>query len=550
MPTPQQVVGTDGIQPVYDENGLWKIWSMHQIYTGAQGENRFVPKKKDYVIMPETFETFIVDDLSSDLIPTLVKINPLGMLTDGGDVDAILRTRPGVLGDTFRLYYDDKIFPHRLDPDRRIYLPGVDTYKIFRGTLTTEDGQVVSKLYDNTGNFVSEAIPLELASIDSHNNVQVKFAGPCSCTEALNESEVVTLVAYSNTGHVVYSKMLTVEKTSTIRSSNISRKYITNISLKSPFLSESAQDQVDYPLNIVLNTMNFMGVVHYSNGETLELPVDGNKFKLYGLDFAISSIPDSIRTISLSYSLSSNEASVGGNENFQNGITRNYKFRVTDPNYGLAAKLQCFPVFVDENNGYQLRWFLTNMERNTWFEVTDKIHYNPNYGAFNPLLYGTKQTRQVYLNLKDVNPAFKNFNHVQFVEVTLFGAPNVNGAPWTTKSVVDAPNVFGTDRFAKRVSGNTFNLSKQTDDFDTWLTEMYANTYPLYDSRVEAGPLAPTHFAVTYNGQTTVLPISDWNADITVAGQVDNFKSVFIRFIRRVGVTDTHLSFASLAIKP
>jgi len=550
MPNPQHVVGTDGIAPVYDENGLWKWWSMHQIYTGAQGENRFVPKKKDYVVIPETFETFIVDDLSSDLIPTLVKINPLGMLTDGGEGDPILRTRPSILGETFRLYYDDKVFPHRLDPDRRIYLPGVDTYKIFRGTLTTEDGQVVSKLYDNTGNFISESIPLELAAIDSHSNVQVKFAGPCSCTEVLNEGEVMTLVAYSNTGHVVYSKLLTVERTSTIRSSNISRKYITHISLKSPFMSESAQDQVDYPLNIVLNTMNFMGVVHYSNGETLELPVDGNKFRLHGLDFAVAAIPNSVRTISLTYVLSSNEASVGGNENFQNGITRNYKFRVTDPNYGLSAKLQPFPVWQDELNGYTLRWFLTNMERSTWFEVTDKVRFNPQYGAFSPLLYGVKQTRQVYLNLKDVNPAFKNFNHVQFVDITLFGPPNSAGPAWTTKSKIEAPNVFGTDRGARKINTGRINLAKLDDAYETWLQELYYNTYPLYDSRIEPGPLLPTHVIVQYGGQQVTLPLDQWNANVGFTGDLDLYKSVFLRFIRRIGSNDLQLSFASLVVKP
>jgi len=550
MPNPQHVVGTDGIAPVYDENGLWKWWSMHQIYTGAQGENRFVPKKKDYVVIPETFETFIVDDLSSDLIPTLVKINPLGMLTDGGEGDPILRTRPSILGETFRLYYDDKVFPHRLDPDRRIYLPGVDTYKIFRGTLTTEDGQVVSKLYDNTGNFISESIPLELAAIDSHSNVQVKFAGPCSCTEVLNEGEVMTLVAYSNTGHVVYSKLLTVERTSTIRSSNISRKYITHISLKSPFMSESAQDQVDYPLNIVLNTMNFMGVVHYSNGETLELPVDGNKFRLHGLDFAVAAIPNSVRTISLTYVLSSNEASVGGNENFQNGITRNYKFRVTDPNYGLSAKLQPFPVWQDELNGYTLRWFLTNMERSTWFEVTDKVRFNPQYGAFSPLLYGVKQTRQVYLNLKDVNPAFKNFNHVQFVDITLFGPPNSAGPAWTTKSKIEAPNVFGTDRGARKINTGRINLAKLDDTYETWLQELYYNTYPLYDSRIEPGPLLPTHVIVQYGGQQVTLPLDQWNANVGFTGDLDLYKSVFLRFIRRIGSNDLQLSFASLVVKP
>lgn len=550
MPNPQHVVGTDGIAPVYDENGLWKWWSMHQIYTGAQGENRWVPKKKDYVVIPETFETFIVDDLSSDLIPTLVKINPLGMLTDGGEGDPILRTRPSILGETFRLYYDDKVFPHRLDPDRRIYLPGVDTYKIFRGTLTTEDGQVVSKLYDNTGNFISESIPLELAAIDSHSNVQVKFAGPCSCTEVLNEGEVMTLVAYSNTGHVVYSKLLTVERTSTIRSSNISRKYITHISLKSPFMSESAQDQVDYPLNIVLNTMNFMGVVHYSNGETLELPVDGNKFRLHGLDFAVAAIPNSVRTISLTYVLSSNEASVGGNENFQNGITRNYKFRVTDPNYGLSAKLQPFPVWQDELNGYNLRWFLTNMERSTWFEVTDKVRFNPQYGAFSPLLYGVKQTRQVYLNLKDVNPAFKNFNHVQFVDITLFGPPNSAGPAWTTKSKIEAPNVFGTDRGARKINTGRINLAKLDDTYETWLQELYYNTYPLYDSRIEPGPLLPTHVIVQYGGQQVTLPLEQWNANVGFTGDLDLYKSVFLRFIRRIGSNDLQLSFASLVVKP
>ena len=69
------ITGTDGFVPVYEPDGRWTQWSLDQIYLGTVGENKYVPKVKDYVIDTETDERYKVVSLDeSTMIPVLQRI--------------------------------------------------------------------------------------------------------------------------------------------------------------------------------------------------------------------------------------------------------------------------------------------------------------------------------------------------------------------------------------------------------------------------------------------------------------------------------------------
>lgn len=550
------VVGTDGKVPVYDPNGRWCWWSINEIFQeNSPGQNRYVPKVNDYVIDPETYTVWIVEAIDPvTLYSTLREIRPANMSHSVSETDILFGVGPGTQSDTYRVYVDKSVTPYVMAVDSRLKVGGsMCSYaKIFKGSvLDAANGHVVSKVYDSAGNFVSENVPLELIAIDSHNNYSIKTVSVCNVTEDLLDGEVVTVVFYNDRGHVVSKRQLLVENTAFIRSLNSSRKYVTHISLDCAFMSPTFDNIIEFPLNIPLNALNLMGKVHYSNGDTFEYPVDGTKFKMHGLDQYVSSIIGQKIPLVLNYSLSPDEiayASVGVESL---NVTEPYDLVTVNPNNSYTVKLFGYPFFIDEATGYQMRWWMFNLERNVYFEVTPYVNFDTNTGPYDPKGYGYMQRKSVSINLRNVSGAFKNFVHTQLVEIVLNSPPGVQNPAWTMshESNVNRP-MYGIGLFAKKKTNQAVNLGSNIADLAEWKTKVYKNTFPLIDPRTELQPVEPTHFVVTYNNISTEYAIANWNQDINIGNDIEIFKTISIRFIRRMATEDLQLAISAMLIMP
>lgn len=548
------LMGTDGIVPVYNPEGRWCYWSISELWTGETGANRFVPKVFDYVIDPETFTTWIVDHLDPiTLIPTLRIIRPANMSFSFSETDVLFGVGPGTQSDTYRVYIDQSVTPHVLAVDNRLRIAGsmASYVKIFKGSDLSETGNVVSKVYDSNGNYISQAVPLELVAIDNHVNYSIKTVKVCHTTEELTDGEIVTAVVYSDTGHVVSKRQLLVENTSFIRSLNVSQKYVSHISLECPFLSQSLENTIEFPLNVPLNALNMMGVVHYSDGSTLRLPVNGSKFTMHGVDQYVSSIVGQRVDLVLSYALSDNEVAYANTNVSGRYVTEAYFLLTTNPNNSYSVKLFGYPYFIDENNGYQMRWWLFNLDRNISFEVTPFVRFSENTGPYDPKGYGYLQRKSVSLNLRDVSAAFKPFIHTQLVDIVLNGPPTSDNNPWSVShESISTRSPFGTGLYAKRIGNNLVNISSGFTDFLQWKDHFYKQTYPLVNNRTELVPPNPSHFVINYEGIDTEYEIDDWNLDLNVSSAVLIYKTVSIKFIKRTSTGDIQLSIAATVIKP
>lgn len=551
------VVGTDGVQPIFQPDGRWCWWSIGEIFNeGTVGQNKYVPKINDYVIDPETYTTYRVTYLDPvTLYPTLEEIRPANMSFGFSETDILFGVGPGTQADTYRVYIDKSVMPYILAVDIRLRVAGTMAKyaKLFKGANLTNTGHVVSKVYDSNGNFISENVPLELVALDSHVNYSIKTVAVCHTVEDLVNGEIVTAVIYNDQGHVVSKRQLLVEETSFIRSINASRKYVSHISLENAFLSPTFDHRIEFPLNIPINAINLMGIVHYSDGDTLRLPVDGSKFTMHGLEQYLSTIIGQKVDMVLSYALSENETAYAGVTSDGHYVTEPYELITVNPNNSYSVKLFGYPIWVSEATGYVMQWWLFNLDRNVWFDVTPYVRFADNTGPYDPKGYGYLQHKTVSINLHDVSGAFNQFIHVQTVDIVLNGFPDVSplSTAWTMshESITGRP-FYGTGLYAKKVSDTELNLSSGIATYEEWLERVYSDTFPLVDRSAELTAPVPTHFVVTINGVSTEYPVANWNANIVVNQDITVFKTITLRFVKKTGVADMQLGISAMLVKP
>jgi hypothetical protein len=550
------VVGTDNVSPLYNPEEHWRIWNMSEIYLGLEATRKNVPKINDLVfeIIGTNINKYVVIDINPvTMVPVLREVRDMddGMFTED---DILLGVGPGTQSDTYRIYVDKSVTPHRLCVDARLKVGGTMCRwcKIFRGSNISSEGNVISRMYDTNGNLISENIPLELAATELLDNRAIKVVSSAFTNADLADGEVVTAVLYDDNGYVVSKRQLLVENTAFIRSTDADKKYIVAISLKSPFISSSNARLIQYPLNVPLNGLNLTGVVTYSNGETAEYPVDGTKFSIFGFEqFVATQVGQRINLV-LKYSLANNEvaynAVMGGDQH----IAEHYEAMTMAQDGTYNLKLYAYPVWINALSGYRLEWFLYNLDRNINYKVTNQVYLNANTAPFDPFLYGQLQRISASINIKNVNVAWKNYVHTQTLDIAILRPGSDRDTNWTVAFTTDQVTRYGINTHikAKFVSTNMwqFDLRCGMTTLSQWLDKMYVTTQPLYNNAVASVPPVPTHFALTVNNVRTEYPIAQWNSLITINQNVPNSSTVFIEFIRKTGTTDLFLSIAAMIV--
>ncbi len=557
------VVGTDNVAPVYDADQRWRIWNMREIYLGGVGFGKYVPKVGDLVMSVDgaVVTTNIVVSINEvTLIPVFRQQDTSHLTEQLSEYDILFGVGPGTQSDTYRIYLDKSVQPYRLTVDARLRVGGsmCQWAKIFKGADTSEEsGVVVGGVYNQQGQIISENIPLELVASDTITNHAIKVVSTCKTTFDMPDGELVTCVLYDADGFVVSKRQLLVDNTAFIRSTDSSRRYVAGISLETPFLSEQVNRQVDYPLNVPLNAINLIGVVEYSDGARVKMPVDGTRFQVSGLDAYAATIIGQKTPIVLKYKLQANELAYGVQfGQSENHIAESYDIRTVDIVGNYAVKLFAYPVWIDAVSGYRLEWFLYDLDRSISYNVTPNVVINGTVTPFDPKLYGVKQTISVNVNLREVNGSYKNFIHVQYLDITLnkpgSSRPDFDQVPnWEVASTAGATPAFGRDVYATfvRQNANLYQVKVMgaTNTQAAWLDAIYKPTRPLFNPQTETQGLTPTHFIVLAgNNAPQEHLISEWNTTMAMNQAVANNGTLFIKFIKRTVDGDLQLAAVGL----
>ena len=549
--TNHSVVGTDGIVPSYNPEGLWKTWAISEIYLGEEGEKRYVPKINDHVIDPVKNIRWLVTELDQlTLIPTL---EPLGNYNSIGlsSTDLLFATGPGWPSQNYRVYFDEGVYPYRLDTGCFLTIRTVNAayVKFIYGPMYG-DHDVISKVYDAAGNFVTDKVGLDLVEIEpgAGTNYHIKSIKPFNSTRKFMNGDTITALVYSQEGHLLGHTPLVVAESNMLRSQNAPIEYITSITLDSPYLSETDSNLLMLPLNWNKNSMNIEGVVNYSSGRKVKLPIDTRKFTLRGLGQLISSIPNQEYDMVLHYKLDVGEASIVENHIHNNGISQNIRVRIVNSNHSHSVKLFGYPYWDSSATTFRMRYWLFNLERNFFADVTSKVKIAANSPVFDGRLFGVVQRLQLTINLRDVFPTAKAFIHTQIMDVSLYGIPSDYHTPWVVRQDVNYPAVYGSGLFAAS-NGVTFKIDNDLE-LEDWINQVYKNTGPILETPENPNSaIKPSHFQLRVKNTMTEFPISSWNAEFPLPDDVQLYDEISLVFIRRISSGDLYLGASSLTLQ-
>lgn len=551
-------------EPIFGEERGFRIWDKSEIYTPA-GPGRMVPNVNDVVTewsgnvlqfnrVSQVNET----DGTSQLVPATVQPPSGGVLEE----DILLGSGPGTVSESYRLYTNTETVPHSLVFDSRLHIYGATAQyvKVFRGTDISEDGHVISAVFNVANQVVSQNIPLQNVIIPGSQVIAIRTPVPAGAIEALTDGEVCTVVVYGTGGEVLsYYKLLT-RVTNFIRTTDSSLKYIVDIDLISNLISSSNASLVEVPLNFLLQSANFMGKVTYSDGSELVLPVDGTKFRLSGIDNFVASQEGQQAPLVLFYYMSANEFAYG--DSGPTGArfkSEDYTITTIAAQGAYSVKLFAVPRWQTTPSArWVLDWYLYNLDRDEVFDATPYVQYAVLSTPFNGTAIGTRQQLTVTVNLQQVSPTFNYFQHVQILWVTLTQLGNNNAVNGYTSIEYTDGNVYGATFEAVRgVSATpteyTLNVANGLTDIGDWLAATYYKVEPIIMTGTELVPPAPTHFRLrigaSFTREVEVIAFASLIDNIPNSAGATQGAPARLEFFRRVGLTDYELAVAHMTIQ-
>lgn len=543
-------------QPIYEPDRGWRTFYIDAIYTGPNGKGRWVPNVNDKVWSWEegAFRVVAVDEAGGTYLSTLRKYVPT---PDVGvpENDVLLGAGPGYQSESFRVYLDTSVIPHTLAPDRRTRLYGKDArhYKIFEGNdITNATGKVISANYDSGGTFLGDSIPLELAVMPDATNVGVMYPAQGYTMQKLEDGAPVTLVLYDDEGGVLSIQRMLVINTNLVRRSETGKKYIASIALTSAFLDPIDQKVIRYPINMPVDNLSLYGTVTYTDGTEDTLPVDGTRFKIFGLDNYVSTIENQRLPLTLVYSLGPNEYSTNHDVVLNRTITEDYWAVTTKIDGALSVKLFMYPTWINAQSGYRMAYWLCNLDRTKVYRVDSLVQLGANSALFDPTSYGTLQKLDVVIDLSKVDGTLPPMRHVQTFDVALLAPGTQNVTNWVVGFSPGQDPRYGSGLAAKatfiNVNNWTLDISCGRATLQDWLQDVFYATQPLYNNDRETRAPEPNYFALVFAGREIEFPINRWNTDLTVPNDLTQGQLLGIKFLRREPSNDYWLGVSGMPL--
>lgn len=504
------------------EGAKVRWYDIGELYMGTppiDQQTLYVAKKGDYVVNSQ-IGMYVVLSVDNDNVPALELIfrrNESSNLNPNSEslITAFSKYQPSAA--QYALI-NTNVTPHTIAISNSYLVFGADRDRMvfFRGSdVSDQTGVVISEVYDGTGTLTGSEVGLE--AVQSGVNT-IKIPRIFHTTKPLVSGEIITGVVYTATGDKVQIQPFLVEDTSYVRDVDVAALFITDLTVESPLLSPTDDTLLENNVNSPFTTSLVKGRLHYSDGSTVDIPINGTKLILHGLDEFDSSRVGRPHNLVMTYYPDNTENYVGGGGMTRPHISRHV--RLANRRLGDDYSLKLFPVptFVDTLSGYQFQWWLNNLEGDINIDVTAHIRtHRPDGTPMNGLDYNTEQKLTLTLDLDDVAPGtYPGYVHSQIMDMTL-SIPGANGdTPWFIDYASNnaLPYGQGVRASATNIGNGRINISLDEPNRDAWLSRVYYAILPLYDNSVLVEPATPSHMLLRYNGVEHRVPIDMWSESI------------------------------------
>lgn len=532
----------------------WKIWNIDDIYRGNQSTRElFHASIGDIVIditggIERRYYVKSIDEATR--VPELVLLRQLKDNNETANVSTFA-VGPGWASESWRCFFDDTVEPHSLRVDGKFYCHGsLATHcKIFLGTDTDKyKGHVISQYRDNNTNQVSENIPLELVGF--RDNIAIKTPMIAHTTHKLQDGDVVTIVTYSADGVVFQQDRLIVVRTADIRRSEVGKRFVESIEMVTPFLSESDDREILFPINMDKEAVFLMCRVNYSDGQYKELAVDGGRVQIHGWDTYIPSVRGKALPLILQYQLTDNEEATEALRGTNRFLTKTYTARTKEVDGAYSVRLSILPHW----NGaeWELHYRLHNLDRSISYDVSDIIEAASNSAPFNPRKFGTTQRVVVALQLDKVNSNFFRFRHIQAFEVSLMGPPTMENSPFYISYHTGQDPYYGQDVKVVITNSNGryyLDFSSRAQSQQDWLDRLFYRTEPMYNRFMETEAPKPTHFIFRAAGVEETFEVTNWRGQNQIATAIDSGTTGSIEWILKDNNEVKYLGSSPIVVK-
>lgn len=536
---------------------VWFLQNTYQGVTPVDGKTLHVVRVNEKIIDPDVGE-YIVTAVGVDNVPTLrlvVKYTTSGQADQESDslITALSMRQPN---STAKAFYDTSVNPPSITIDGRFLQYGAEATSMifFRGVDTTaETGEVISEMYTADGVYDGAIVPLIVS-----DSVQPtwKIVDVFYSTADLKSGDIITGVAYKANGGKFTKEPFIIEESAAIRPLSQSTVSIEAITLTSPLLDPTNQKLLLNALNTTFSTSLVTGLLHYTDGSQVPVNIDGNKCVLHGVDRFDTSRMGEPSEVIISYYPGATEPFINGGMGAKNHVSAMYFLANRRYADDYSFKLWPIPTFNGEIVGYTFHWRLTNLAGDIDIDVTDYVTAVLSDGSdLRGNNYGVVQTVTLALPLTEVIPGiYDDYVHTQRMDITLSIPSSANWSPWVYDFIGGGINNYGVNQYssATNVNGGIFVIDFGQEDVNNWLTKVYDESAPLWDSSVQEAPTVPTHFRLEYNGVTDEYPIADYAqefAKVSTAPAFANNQTMNIVWIFRSTDGDLILGMSPVLIR-
>jgi len=547
--------------PVFnlDLNRGFRTWNIAEIYQGqldTNGYNNHVPNVNDAVIDWDVGLLRVTFVNLETGIPTL---EPWRIPTRSGvsELDAILGLQGAPNSGGFRAYVNNDVNPRPISIDSQLQVYGTSAShaKIFLGVdISEETGDVISVRYNESGDVISDNIPLESVTVGEDITNAIKTVRTGFVTQQINNGELLTVVIYNDNNTISSTARLLAVDTSFVKPSAGATKHITDIRVLSPFVSTVAERTINYPHNLPLNSAGLMGQVVYSDGSVKRVLLSGTRMALLGMKGYVPSVVGQRVPLVLTYRLEEDEASFS--QYLSNGaISIPYSLVTTDIDTIYNIKLFVVPQWKGTVEGYKLRYYAYNADRNLSVEVTDKVELDVTRSmVYQPTQYGVEQRIAVVFDLVNLGVGYRSVRHLQTFAISLLGTPTTVDAPYLIDYNADGERVYGEGVNAiacqslSDPSKYEIDVSAGKLDVNEYLRDLFTPSDPLVLRATEAQAPNPTHIRIKVDGVVTYRPISEFRERVIIDFVPNTSCVVTIEWVKETPTSNLLLGISPLSL--